>query len=58
MTGIRGLIAPVLGFVLLKVFSLTMVFVVAAGFFLAASLVSLRDYRRWKLAAQVGVAQS
>ncbi|MDD4224157.1 MAG: MFS transporter [Candidatus Cloacimonetes bacterium] len=48
MTGIRGLIAPVLGYVLLKVFSLTMVFVVAAGFFLAAALVSLRDYRKWQ----------
>lgn len=48
MTGIRGLIAPVLGFVILKVFSLTMVFVVAAGFFFAASMVSFRDYRKWK----------
>jgi MFS family permease len=53
MTGIRGLIAPVLGFVLLKVFSLTMVFVVAAGFFLWASLFSLRDYLRWKRAGGV-----
>lgn len=53
MTGIRGLIAPVLGYTLLKVFSLTMVFVVAAGFFLAAALVSLRDYRRWKFVNQV-----
>ena len=48
MTGIRGLIAPVLGYLVLKLFSLTMVFVVAAGFFLAAALISFRDYRRWK----------
>ena len=48
MTGIRGLIAPVLGIVLYKLVSLTMVFVVAAGFFMSASLISLRDYRRWQ----------
>ncbi len=49
MTGIRGLIAPVLGIVLYKMVSLTMVFVVAAGFFLSASLISLRDYRRFRV---------
>ncbi|MBW6514880.1 MAG: MFS transporter, partial [Candidatus Syntrophosphaera sp.] len=48
LTGVRGLIAPALGYAILKIFSLTMVFVVAAGFFLAAALVSFRDYRRWK----------
>ncbi|MDP2173399.1 MAG: MFS transporter [Candidatus Cloacimonadaceae bacterium] len=50
MTGIRGLIAPVLGFTLLKVFNLTTVFVVAAGFLGWASLISYRDFR--KLAIQ------
>ncbi|MBP7310505.1 MAG: MFS transporter [Candidatus Cloacimonetes bacterium] len=48
MTGIRGLIAPVLGYSLLKIFNITAVFVVAAGFFALASLTSLRDYRRVK----------
>ncbi|NMD13059.1 MAG: multidrug efflux MFS transporter, partial [Candidatus Cloacimonetes bacterium] len=46
LTGVRGLIAPVLGYAMLKIFSLTAVFVVAAGFFLVASLVSYRDYRK------------
>jgi MFS family permease len=46
MTGIRGLIAPVLGFTLLKLFGITMVFVVAAGFLLWAALISYRDHRR------------
>ncbi len=48
MTGIRGLIAPVLGFALLKIFNITAVFVVAAGFLGAASLISMRDFRRMK----------
>ncbi len=46
MTGIRGLIAPVLGFTLLKLFGLTAVFIVAAGFLALAALVSWRDHRR------------
>jgi len=46
MTGIRGLIAPVLGFTLLKVFNISAVFFVAAGFLAWASLISLRDHRR------------
>ncbi len=46
MTGIRGLIAPVLGFTLLRLFGITMVFVVAAGFLLWAALISYRDHRR------------
>ncbi|MDZ4182027.1 MAG: MFS transporter [Candidatus Cloacimonadaceae bacterium] len=46
MTGIRGLIAPVLGFTLLKVFNLTTVFVVAAGFLAWASLISYHDYKK------------
>jgi predicted MFS family arabinose efflux permease len=46
MTGIRGMIAPVLGFALLKLVGLTSVFIVAAGFLATASLISLRDYKR------------
>ena len=46
LTGVRGLIAPVLGYAMLKIFSITAVFVVAAVFFLVASLVSYRDYRK------------
>jgi hypothetical protein len=46
MTGIRGLVAPALGYALLKLFNITTVFAVAAGFLLSASLISYRDYRR------------
>lgn len=46
MTGIRGMIAPILGFALLKLVGLTSVFIVAAGFLATASLISLRDYKR------------
>ncbi len=52
MTGIRGLIAPALGFALLRIFNITMVFVVAAGFLLTASIVSYRDYRRMDKTSQ------
>jgi len=48
MTGIRGLIAPVLGYTILKLFGITMVFAVAAGFLLWAALISYRDHRRLK----------
>lgn len=48
LTGIRGLIAPVLGFSLLKIIGINSVFIVAAGFLGTASLMSLRDYRRFK----------
>lgn len=46
LTGVRGLVAPVLGYVLLKLFDITAVFVVAAGFLATASLVSYRDHKR------------
>lgn len=46
MTGIRGLVAPVLGFTLLKLIGITAVFVVAAGFFAWASLASRKDFHR------------
>ncbi len=45
MTGIRGLIAPVLGFTLLKLLGITAVFLVAAGFLGLASLISWRDHQ-------------
>jgi hypothetical protein len=48
MTGIRGLIAPVLGFSLLKILGLNSVFFVAAGFLGLASIMSMRDYHRFK----------
>lgn len=54
MTGIRGLVAPVLGIALMEIFNITVVFVVAAGFFLAASIVSYRDWRRLKLPLHPG----
>lgn len=56
MTGIRGLIAPVLGFALLKLINITAVFVVAAGFFAWAALISYSDFRkvRRKLSAGTG----
>jgi MFS family permease len=50
LTGVRGLIAPALGFALLKVFNINAVFIVAAGFFCAASLVSWRDFRKLQAA--------
>ncbi len=50
MTGIRGLIAPVLGFALLRLINITAVFVVAAGFLLWASLISYRDYLKLRSA--------
>jgi len=48
MTGIRGLIAPILGFALLRVFNITAVFIVAAGFLAWASIISYSDYKRIK----------
>jgi predicted MFS family arabinose efflux permease len=48
MTGIRGLIAPILGFTLLKLFNITAVFVVAAGFLAWAAIISYLDYTRLK----------
>lgn len=48
MTGIRGLIAPVLGLVLMRTLGIMSVFIVAAGFLATASIVSYRDYLRIK----------
>ncbi|MDD4309378.1 MAG: MFS transporter [Candidatus Cloacimonetes bacterium] len=46
MTGIRGLIAPMLGYALLKIFNITAVFIVAAGFLGWAALISYRDFKQ------------
>jgi MFS family permease len=48
LTGVRGLVAPVLGFVLLRLIGIEAVFVVAAGFLGLASFMSFRDYKRLK----------
>ncbi|MBM4399947.1 MAG: MFS transporter [Candidatus Cloacimonetes bacterium] len=49
MTGIRGVLAPVLGMVLHKVFGLYSVFGVAACFLITASFISWRDNRKLKI---------
>lgn len=48
MTGIRGVIAPGLGLVLLKFIGIQAVFVVAAGFLLSASIISYLDDKKLK----------
>jgi MFS family permease len=48
LTGVRGLIAPILGFTLLRVLNIEAVFLVAAGFLALAAMMSFRDYRRLK----------
>lgn len=48
LTGVRGLLAPVLGFALLRLISIESVFIVAAGFLALASSLSFRDYHRIK----------
>jgi MFS family permease len=46
MTGIRGILAPMLGLLLLKTLGIISVFAVAVGFLMLASYLSWRDYRR------------
>jgi MFS family permease len=46
MTGIRGVIAPLLGLLLLKTLGIISVFAVAVGFLVTASVISWRDYKR------------
>ncbi|MCB5278377.1 MAG: MFS transporter [Candidatus Cloacimonetes bacterium] len=48
LTGVRGLVAPVLGFTLLRLIGIESVFIVAAGFLALASIMSFRDYRKLK----------
>ncbi|MDZ4121232.1 MAG: MFS transporter, partial [Candidatus Cloacimonadaceae bacterium] len=48
MTGIRGVIAPGLGLLLMKFIGITAVFVVAAGFLITASIISYLDDRKLK----------
>ncbi len=46
MTGIRGLLAPILGIALMKIFNITAVFIVAAGFLASAAVISWLDNRK------------
>jgi len=46
MTGIRGILAPLLGLLLLKTLGLVSVFAASICFLIAASIISWRDYRR------------
>jgi hypothetical protein len=46
MTGIRGVIAPLLGLLLYKTLGIISVFAVSVGFLVTASLISWRDYQR------------
>jgi len=46
MTGIRGVLAPLLGLLLLKTLGLISVFAVAACFLVTASIISWKDYKR------------
>lgn len=48
LTGIRGLVAPILGYGLLKTFGITSVFIVAAGFLGTATTTSYLDYQKVK----------
>ncbi len=45
LTGVRGLIAPFLGFIILRTFGLTSVFVVAFLFLATASFLSYKQYK-------------
>jgi hypothetical protein len=46
MTGIRGILAPLLGLLLLKTTGIISVFAVASCFLITASIISWRDYKR------------
>jgi len=46
MTGIRGILAPLLGLLLLKTFGMISVFAVAFCFLVTASIISWKDYKR------------
>jgi hypothetical protein len=46
MTGIRGVLAPLLGLLLLKTLGIISVFAVSVGFLVTASIISWRDYKR------------
>lgn len=46
LTGVRGVIAPLLGLLLLKTLGIISVFAVAVGFLVTASVISWREYRR------------
>jgi MFS family permease len=46
LTGVRGVIAPLLGLLLLKTLGIISVFAVAVGFLVTASVISWREYKR------------
>jgi len=46
LTGFRGLLAPVIGFALLRTLGINSVFAVAIGFLVTASIISWYDHRR------------
>jgi MFS family permease len=46
MTGIRGILAPLLGLFLMKTFGITSVFIVACGFLVTASIISYKDFQK------------
>lgn len=49
MTGIRGVIAPLLGLLLLKTTGLASVFAVSSAFLITASYLSWKDYKRLQI---------
>jgi MFS family permease len=46
MTGIRGILAPLLGLALMRIFNIYAVFIVAAGFLITAMIISYQDFRK------------
>jgi MFS family permease len=46
MTGIRGILAPLLGLFLMKTLGITSVFIVACGFLVTASIISYKDFQK------------
>ncbi|MDD3104053.1 MAG: MFS transporter, partial [Candidatus Cloacimonetes bacterium] len=48
LSGVRGLLAPLLGFTLLRIINIEAVFIVAAGFLALASFMSFKDYHSLK----------
>jgi MFS family permease len=53
LTGIRGVIAPLLGLVLLRLFGIFSVFIFALGALILASWLSYRDYKNYKIQKEV-----
>lgn len=49
MTGIRGILAPLLGLALMYIFNIYAVFIVAAGFLITAMIISYKDFLKTKV---------